>query len=122
MTLKPEFVEPGGVLVLRPEGPITVDDVAAIRAAADTYLAAHRRLGGLMIETRAFPGWADLMALAEHLRFVAEHVGRVRRVALVTDSVLAPAAEFLARHVADIEFRHFPFNEDDIALAWLRSG
>jgi len=38
-------------------------------------------------------------------------VSRVRRVALVTDSVLAPVAEFMANHVVGVETRHYPFAE-----------
>ena len=48
-------------------------------------------------------------------------VSRVRRVALVTDSALAPVAEFMANHVVGVDMRHFPFAEGAAALGWLRS-
>jgi hypothetical protein len=111
----------GDVLVLRPEGPITSEDVATLTAAADDYLAAHPMISGVMVETRAFPGYADLRAFADHARFIADHHARVQRVALVTDSPLAPLAEFVANSVVGMEMRHFPFAESATALAWLRS-
>lgn len=121
MAVSTEFVEPG-ILLIRPDGALTIDDIAAIRTAADGWLATHGTLRGVMVETRVFPGWADLHALADHIRFIADHAERVRRVALATDSALAPVAQFLATNVAGVEFRHFAFNEDDLALAWLRDG
>jgi hypothetical protein len=42
-------------------------------------------------------------------------------VALVTDSALAPVAEFMANHVVGVQMRHYPFAEGAAAQAWLRS-
>jgi len=118
--LKPQF--DGDVLVLRPDGPITSEDVAALTRAADEYLASHPKISGVLVETRAFPGYPDLRAFADHVRFVASHHARVRRVALVTDSSLAPFAEFIAKHVVGLEMRHYAFADGAAARAWLRSG
>jgi len=43
-----------------------------------------------MVQTRTFPGFASLTAFADYARFIADHHARVRRLALVTDSALAP--------------------------------
>jgi hypothetical protein len=40
---------------------------------------------------------------------------------LVTDSALAPIAEFMANHIVGVEMRHYAFAESAAALAWLRS-
>jgi hypothetical protein len=45
----------------------------------------------------------------------------VRRLALVTDSALAPVAEFMANYVVGLEMRHYPLAEGAAARAWLRS-
>jgi hypothetical protein len=74
-----------------------------------------------MIKTETFPGFASIGAFADYARFIADHRARVRRVALVTDSALAPIAEFVANHVVGVEMRHFAFAEGTAALAWLRS-
>ena len=111
----------GDVLGVRPEGPITREDVATLTQAADEYLAGHPKIAGVMIETRTFPGFASVGAFADYARFIADHHARVLRVALVTDSALAPIAEFMANHVVGVQMRHYPFAEGATALAWLRS-
>jgi hypothetical protein len=111
----------GDVLVLRPDGPITREDVAALTRTADEYLASHAKISGVMVQTQRFPGFASVGAFADYARFIADHHARVRRVALVTDSALAPVAEFMANHVVGVKMRHFPFVESAAALGWLRS-
>jgi hypothetical protein len=111
----------GDVLGVRPDGPITREDVATLTRAADEYLAGHPRITGVMVETRTFPGFASVGAFADYAGFIAAHHARVRRVALVTDSALAPVAEFMANHVVGLQMRHYPFAEGAAAQAWLRS-
>ena len=89
----------GDVLVVRPEGPITREDVATLTRTADEYLAGHPKIAGVMVETRTFPGFASVGAFADYARFIANHHAHVRRLALVTNSALAPVAEFMANHV-----------------------
>jgi len=110
----------GDVLVLRPAGAITRDDVATLTQTVDEYLAAHPKISGVMVQTQWFPGFASVGAFADYARFIADHHARVRRVALVTDSALAPVAQFMANHVVGIEMRHFPFSEHVAAQAWIR--
>ena len=112
----------GEVLVLRPDGPITRADIATLTRTVDDHLAAHPRLTGVMVETMSFPGYAELGAFADHVRFVADHRARVSRVALVTGSSLAPMAQFFANHVVGIEMRHYPLGKRAAGLAWLRAA
>ncbi len=79
----------GDVLAVRPDGPITREDVATLTRAADEYLADHPKITGVMVETRTFPGCASVGAFADYARFIADHHAHVRRLALVTDSALA---------------------------------
>jgi len=109
------------VLVVRPEGKITSADVTTLEAAANGYLATHRQIPGVMIETRAFPGFANVGALSRYVRFVLSHRARVRRIALVMDSMLAPIGKFMANHVVGVQMRHYPFGKRAAALDWLRS-
>jgi hypothetical protein len=111
----------GDVLVLQPDGPITRADVAKLTRVVDEYLAGHATIAGVMVETPAFPGYAELAAFADHAHFVAAHHARVQRIAIVTDSTLAPFAEFVANHVVGVEMRHFAFTERSAAMAWLRA-
>jgi hypothetical protein len=92
----------GDVLGVRPDGPITREDVGTLTRTADEYLADHPKIAGVMVETRAFPGFASVGAFADYARFIADHHAHVRRVARVTDSALAPVAEFMANHVVGV--------------------
>jgi len=78
----------GDVLAVRPDGPITREDVGTLTRAADEYLADHPKIAGVMVETRTFPGFASVGAFADYARFIADHHAHVRRLALVTDSAL----------------------------------
>ena len=111
----------GDVLVVQPEGRITREEVAALTQAADEYLTGHPKIAGVMVETRTFPGFASVGAFADYARFIANHHAHVRRLALVTDSALAPVAEFMANHVVGLEMRHYPLADGAKAVAWLRS-
>jgi hypothetical protein len=117
--LNVQFV--GDVLWVRPDGPITRDDVATLTRTADDYLADHPKIAGVMVETQTFPGFASVGAFGNYARFIADHHARVRRVALVTDSALAPIAEFMAKYVVGVEMRYYPFSGGAAALGWLRS-
>ena len=94
--------------------------MATLTQAADAYLVGHPKIAGVMVETQTFPGFASVGAFADYARFIADHHARVRRLALVTDSALAPIAEFMANHVVGVAMRHYPFAEGAAALAWLR--
>ena len=112
----------GDVLVVQPEGPITRENVATLTRMADEYLAGHPKIAGVMVETRTFPGFASVGAFADYASFIANHHAHVRRLALVTNSALAPVAEFMANHVVGMEMRHFRFAEGAAAIAWLKSA
>lgn len=99
---------------MQPDGPINRADVAKLKAS-------HPKIAGVMVETRAFPGFTSAGAFVDYVRFIAQHRARVRRVALVTNSVLAPVAKFMANRIMGVEMRHFPSAQGMAALAWLRS-
>ena len=109
------------MLAVRPDSPITREDVATLTRATDEYLADHSKIAGVMVEMRTFPDFASIGAFADYARFIADHNARVRRLALVTDSALAPVAEFTANHVVGVQMRHYPFAESAAAQMWLRS-
>ena len=109
------------VFRVQPWGPITREDVATLTRTVDEYLVDHSKITGVMVETRTFPGFASVGAFADYARFIANHHARVRRLALVTNSALAPVAEFMANYVVGIEMRHFRVADATAALAWLRS-
>lgn len=111
-----------GILHVRPRSALEAADFAGLAQTADPYIEEKGALGGLVIETPAFPGWDSLGALAAHVRFVRDHHRSVRRIALVTDSAIGDVAEKLASHFVAAEIRRFPAGQRAAAEAWIATG
>lgn len=111
-----------GVLVIEPERPLRREDFDAIALTVDPWIEAHGPLRGVVVRARSFPGWQDLGSLLRHLRFVRDYHRRVGRVALVADGKMAELAPKLGEHFVEADLRHFPYEEIDQAMAWVRPG
>jgi hypothetical protein len=114
------IMKPEGIVVMKPKAPLSKEDFGGLSAAVDAYLSDHAGIRGVLIHAAAFPGWESFAGFVAHMRFVRDHQKKVGRVALVTDSALAGVAEAVAGHFSAAEFRHFPYAEDEQALAWLK--
>ena len=110
------------VLYVHPLAALQKEDFARLAQAVDPFIALHGAVNGLLVETPPFPGWESFAAMIGHLRFVHDHHRQIRRVALVTDSVIGAFGEHIASHFVAAEVRHFPAAERDVALAWLVTG
>ncbi len=107
-----------GVLVVDISRPLRAQDFDALAFTADHWIEAHGDLPGLVIHTRAFPGWENLPALVRHLRFVRDHHRKVKRIALAADTKLASLAPKLAEHFIAAEIRTFAYDDVEGAIAW----
>ena len=116
------IMKPEGILVLKPQAPLSKEDFAGLSTAVDSYLSDHAKLHGVLIQSKEFPGWENFAGFTAHMHFVHEHHKKVERVAIVTDSRLAGMAESIGRHFASAEVKHFPFPDDAKALAWLKTA
>jgi hypothetical protein len=116
------IMKPEGILVLKPRAPLSKEDFAGLSAAVDAYLSDHPKLHGVLIQSKAFPGWENFGGFTAHMHFVSEHHKQVERLAIVTDSPVAGLGESLARHFTSAEVRHFPFVDDAKALEWLETA
>ncbi len=117
-----ELLADEGIMVVSPEGRLEAEDFERLAASVDPFIAAHGKLGGIMIQAESFPGWKDFAALLSHLRFVKDHHRKIAKVALVTDSKAAAVAESLARHFISAQIRHFDFEDKPQAMAWLKQA
>jgi len=115
------ILKPEGILILKPDSPLSREDFDGLGAVVDSYLSDHAKLHGVLIHTRGFPGWEDFGGFTAHLHFVREHHKEVERVAIVTDSRIAGIAESLGKHFISAEIRHFPFSDDAQALEWIKT-
>lgn len=116
------IIQSQGILVLRPNAPLSKEDFDQLGTEVDAYLSQHAKLHGVMIHAESFPGWEDFGAFMAHMHFVREHHKQIERIAVVTDTHLVSMIEMLAKLFTSAEIRKFPFEDDAEALKWLESA
>jgi hypothetical protein len=116
------IMKPEGIVVLKPNAPLSKEDFAGLSASVDAYLADHASIHGVLIHSESFPGWESFAGFTAHIRFVRNHQKKIERVALVTDSPVARVAEALAKHFTAAKIKHFPFADYEKALNWLKTS
>ncbi|MEO8361930.1 MAG: STAS/SEC14 domain-containing protein [Vicinamibacteria bacterium] len=107
-----------GVIVVEVAGPLRAQDFDSLALTADTWIAAHGDLRGIVIHAREFPGWENLGSLFRHIRFIRNHHRKVARVALAAEGKLASLAPRLAEHFVKAEVKSFPYDALESAIAW----
>jgi hypothetical protein len=115
------IIEPDGIAVVEPSGPLSEEDFSKLTDIADAYIESHGMLNGLLIHTREFPGWENFSGMIHHLRFIKDHHRKIKRVALVSDSKITSFGPTLAAHFVSAEIRSFPYDAYNEALQWLTS-
>ncbi len=114
--------ETNSVLYVRPAGPLQENDFEALSQAVDPFIIRNGGLNGLLLEAAHFPGWTNLAAATQHFRFVRDHHRKIKKIAIVTDSLLGEAAEHIATHFVAATIKHFPFSHLDEAKTWVASN
>ena len=109
------------ILTVRPTAKLEQADFENLAKTVDPFVEKSGGLRGLVIEAKAFPGWAGFGALVAHLRFVRDHHQKVRKVAVVTDSAMGDLAEKLASHFVAAQIKHFGAGEGEAARQWILS-
>jgi SpoIIAA-like len=109
------------ILLVRPTSALQQDDFVQLARTVDPFIERTGDLAGLVIETRSFPGWDSLGAMAAHFRFVRDHHKHIKKVAVVTDAPLGTVAEKLASHFVSAKIRHFGAGETEAARRWIMS-
>ena len=119
--LEYSILKPEGILLLTPTAPLSKEDFAGLSALVDGYLASHTNLHGVLVHSESFPGWDSFGSFTAHFRFLRDHERKIDRVALVTDSPIAGAAESMEQLFISADIRHFGFANCKVALAWLKA-
>lgn len=117
--LKHELLSDKGVLVVRPEGPLSARDFSALATDTDSYITTHGALKGLMICAKSFPGWENVDAAISHFKFVRSHHRLIAKVAVVTDSEVLSLLPVFASHFVKANVKHFKGDQEAKALAWI---
>jgi len=119
--LKHDLLADKGILIVRPEEPLTAADFTALAAEVDPYIETHGGLKGLMICAKAFPGWENVDGAVSHFKFVRDHQRKIAKVAVVSDSDILAFLPRLVSHFVSAEAKHFKGGEEQQALSWLAS-
>lgn len=109
------------VLHVRPTGPLQENDFVALSQTVDPFIERNHGLNGLLLEVAHFPGWTNLAAATQHFRFVRDHQRKIKKIAIVTDSLLGEAAEQIATHFVAATIKHFSLSHLDEAKSWVAS-
>jgi SpoIIAA-like len=117
-----ELMRDRNVLVITPDGPLEKADFQQFAKEIESRVASTEKLGGLMVNTKSFPGWRNFGAFVSHLKFIVDHHRKIERIAVVTDSRFLKVMPRMAPYFVHPKIRHFGFEEKDKALAWLETG
>ncbi|HXK56000.1 MAG: STAS/SEC14 domain-containing protein [Gammaproteobacteria bacterium] len=117
--LSVQLITKVGIVILEPDGALTVGDFEAAAEKIDPFIEERGRLNGLIIRSESFPGWDSFAALTKHLSFVRNHHQKISRVALVTDSPIGKLAEVVAGHFVNAEVKVFKYEELEEARSWI---
>ncbi len=117
--LKHELLSDKGVLVARPEGPLSAKDFSALAADADAYIESHGALKGLLVCAREFLGWENIDAAISHFRFIRDQQRDIAKVAVVSDSEVLTLLPKFASHFVSAEVKHFSGDEEAEARTWI---
>jgi len=107
------------ILTVRPKGPLSADDFQEITAAVDTYIESGRDLAGLIVHAESFPGWASFAGLIKHVRFIRDHHRHIRKVGIVSDSMLLTELPAVAAHFVQAKIMHFAYDDVELAMEWI---
>jgi len=117
--LNVQLITKVGIVILEPDGALTVDDFEAAAEKIDPFIEERGKLNGLIIRSESFVGWNSFAALTSHLSFVRKHHQKVSRVALVTNSPIGKLAEVVAGHFVNAKVRDFEYEELEEARSWV---
>lgn len=117
--LKITIHEDDAIAVLEPDSALSRKDFEIAAGMIDPMIERCGKLNGIIIHTKEFPGWDSFAAMLTHLKFVREHHTKIKRVAMVTDSILADLAPVVSGHFVAAEVKHFGFNAFKEARLWV---
>jgi len=109
----------GNILGFKISEDVTGEDVGAMSRIVSETIAAKGKVQ-LLIEIEGFRHM-EPEALLEKLRFVREHAGEIKRMAVVSNRVWIKSWVRNGGLVAHTEVEHFDSSETDAAWQWIRN-
>lgn len=108
-----------GFLEVEPTGKLSEKDFQHLAKELEHIRQSGRELKGILFNTQEFPGYKDFADVIAHGKFIKDQHAKVRKVALCTDSTVAPLMQAFGDAFADAEVEKFAYEEKDKAEKWL---
>lgn len=117
-----QILEDENILVIEPMASLSKEDLDALTKDVDMHLLRTGVLNGILIHASKFPGWESIGSMLAYFRFLREYHHSFKKVALVSDSLIASIMPRFMRYCASVEVKGFAFDEKVKAMAWLRDS
>lgn len=111
-----------GIVIIVPSSSLEQSDFENLTKEVDAYIEDKGILKGIIIHTKAFPGWEDFSGFIHHVKFVKDHHKKVARVAVVADSKFLTIAPPLVKLFVSAEIKHFDYDDIENAKQWIQKA
>jgi hypothetical protein len=117
-----QILENENIVVIEPKGVLSKADFFNLTKDVDLYLLRTGILNGVLIYATNFVRWDSFGAMITHLRFIRDYQRLIKKVPVVSDSVMASIMPKLVDHFVSAEVKGFAFDDKNEAMAWLKSS
>lgn len=107
------------ILEITPTGPLREQEIEQLAEELEGIRRRNRRLCGLLIHTKTFPGYESFSDVIAHSKLIKNRLDMVDKVAIATDSPVAGLAELVGRSLAKVDVKRFSYDAKDEAEKWL---
>lgn len=107
------------IVTLQPHGVLKKEDFDKAVKLIDPFIEAEGDLNGVIIYTESFPGWKNFSALNRHFNFVKNHHKKIKKLAMVTNSIFGSFGEHISSHFVQAEIKSFTYDKLADARTWI---
>jgi len=107
------------IVILQPHGALKKEDFDNAVKVIDPFIKENGKLRGIIIYTESFPGWKDYAAFNRHLVFIKNHHKEIKKLALVTNSIVGDFGELVSSHFVEAVVKSFAYNKLEDAKDWI---
>jgi len=107
------------ILFVKVDSGFTSENFTQLSNTIDPYLKEKGTLKGVVIETKDFPGWTNVNAFIDHIKFVKNHQAHIQKIAVVTDSKLVAYIRKGVGFFVKPQIKHFPYEQATMATQWI---
>ncbi len=107
------------IVTLQPHGALKKEDFDNAVKVIDPFIKEYGKLNGIIIYTESFPGWEDFAAFNRHLVFIKNHHKEIKKLALVTNSMVGDFGAMISSHFSEAVIKSFDYENLKKATDWI---